>query len=149
MAFWESKLNYYNKEEIMTKDYRMMSSDEFEEEIERQLDFYNRTRRMVSDIEYENFAVTYNEDIKQRTPKTLIEGLLGAKRATEIEEEEYFKACEEFEKKARQLTLKEKQAVEQLDQSGKWMFLKDSAHSDYFIAVNKYYPTEKILVKRI
>lgn len=130
----------------MAKDYWMMSSDEMEEQIEKELDFYNRTRRMVPDyIDYEKYAVTYNEDIK-KSSKIPTEVL----RKIEKEEEEFYEALEEFEEKARQLTLKEKQAVEQTGRSCKaWKFLKDSPSPDYFIAVKEDDPMEKIRVKRI
>lgn len=51
---------------------------------------------------------------------------------------------------ARKLTRDEKYAIQQTGRFWKdWLYLKDSASSDYFIAVNKYHPTQTKRVKRI
>ena len=44
---------------------------------------------------------------------------------------------------SRKLTREEKFAIQQSGRFWKdWMYLKESASSDYFIAVNKYHPTQ-------
>lgn len=51
---------------------------------------------------------------------------------------------------ARKLTQDEKYAIQQTGRFWKdWLYLKDSASADYFIAVNKYHPTQTKRVKRI
>lgn len=51
---------------------------------------------------------------------------------------------------ARKLTRDEKYAIQQTGRFWKdWLYLKDSASADYFIAVNKYHPTQTKRVKRI
>lgn len=51
---------------------------------------------------------------------------------------------------ARKLTRDEKYAIQQTGRFWKdWLYLKDSASADYFIAVNKCHPTQTKRVKRI
>ena len=51
---------------------------------------------------------------------------------------------------ARKLTRDEKFAIQQMGRFWKdWLYLKDSESADYFIAVNKYHPTQTKRVKRI
>ena len=50
---------------------------------------------------------------------------------------------------SRKLTRDEKFAIQQTGRFWKdWMYLKDSESEDYFIAVNKYHPTQTKRFKR-
>lgn len=51
---------------------------------------------------------------------------------------------------ARRLTRDEKYAIQKMGRFWKdWLYLKDSASPDYFIAVNRFHPSQTKRVKRI
>ena len=53
-------------------------------------------------------------------------------------------------KGARKLTRDEKSAIQQSGRFWKdWMYLKDSESADYFIAVNRFHPTQTKRFRRI
>lgn len=54
------------------------------------------------------------------------------------------------EEKARKLTRDEKFAVQRTGKFWKdWMYLKESASEDYFIAVNRYHPNRTMRVEKL